>query len=187
VADPVARSAARLAALVAVPVALLAGIGTFALLRDEPPEPPASSSPPPTPVATGPVEMAAPSLTDREELVCRALLSQLPAVVAGLAQRPVTTGPEQNTAYGEPPVTVACGGPPPAYEPTDLLNPWQGVCWHAAETPDGSVWTVLGREVPVRVSVPTAYDGPFQLVLEFSRPVAETIRSTDTVPSGCRS
>jgi Protein of unknown function (DUF3515) len=185
VADPVARSAARIAALVAVPVALLVGVGSFAVLRAAS-TPEAGEAPSPTPVATGPVEMAAPPLTDREEIVCRALLSQLPAALGGLAQRPVTAGPEQNTAYGEPPVTVACGGPAPAFEPTDQLHPWQGVCWHPAEGPAGSVWTVLGREVPVRVSVPTAYDGPFQLVLEFSRPVAETVRSAGTVPAGCR-
>jgi uncharacterized protein DUF3515 len=187
VADPVTRSAAKLAALVAVPVALLVGIGTFALLRDSP----APDPPPPTPTATGPVPtgpvaMTAPPLSEREQVVCRALLSRLPAALAGLAQRPVTAGPEQNTAYGEPPITVACGGPAPSYEPDAEVNPWEGVCWQPAVTPDASVWTVLGREVPVRVSVPTSYDGPFQLVLEFSRPIAGTIRSADTVPWGCR-
>jgi hypothetical protein len=183
VADPATRSAGALATLIAVPVALLAGLGTFALLRPAPePAEPAS----PTPVATGPVEMAAPELTDREQLVCRALLSQLPAELDGLRQRPVTAGPEQNTAYGEPPITVACGGPPAEYGPTDLLNPWKGVCWHAAEEPDASVWTALGREVPIRVTVPAAYDGPFQHVVEFSLPIARTVRSApDTAPSGC--
>lgn len=166
-----------------MPVALLVGIGTFALLREPAGEP---EEPAPTqPAPTTPVEMAAPPLTEREELVCRALLSQLPAEVDGLVRRPVTAGPEQNTAYGEPPITVACGGPPAEYEPTDELHPWSGVCWHAAEEPDVSVWTALGREVPVRVTVPAAYDGPFQQVLEFSRPIAETVRSADTVPSGC--
>jgi hypothetical protein len=183
VADPTSRSAAKLATLVAVPVALLVGIGTFLLLRPAPAGEPAAPSP--TPVATGPVEMAAPPLTDRESVVCRALLSRLPADLDGLAQRPVTAGPEQNTAYGEPPITVACGGPPASYAPTDQLNPWNGVCWHAVEEPDASVWTALGREVPVRVTVPASYDGPFQHVLEFSRPVAETVRSADTAPSGC--
>jgi uncharacterized protein DUF3515 len=185
VADPVTRSAAKLAALVAVPVALLVGIGTFAMLRDSP-APDSPATPPPTPVATGPVAMTAPPLTEREQVVCRALLSRLPGTVDGLAQRPVTAGPEQNTAYGEPPITVACGGPAPSYEPDAEVNPWEGVCWHPAVTPESSVWTVLAREVPVRVTVPAAYGGPFQLVLRFSRPIAETVRSSDTVPWGCR-
>lgn len=186
-ARPVPRSAVLLATLVAVPVAVLAGLGTFAVLRDTTSPPPvAVTTSPPAPVPTGPVEMAAPPLTDREELVCRALVSQLPTELDGLAQRQVTAGPEQNTAYGEPPVTVACGGAPPSFQPTDQLHPWEGVCWHPSETPTGSVWTALGREVPVRVTVPTSYDGPFQLVLEFSRPIAETVRSQpDGMPSGC--
>jgi hypothetical protein len=183
VPDPTTRSAAKLATLIAVPVAVLVGIGTLALLRPstEDPAPPAS----PTPVPTAPVAMAAPALTEREQLVCRALLSQLPDEIDGLTQRPVTAGPEQNTAYGEPPITLSCGGPPAEYGPTDELNPWEGVCWHGAEEPDGSVWTALGREVPVRVRVPASYDGPFQHVLTFSRPIAETVFSADTAPSGC--
>jgi hypothetical protein len=188
VADPVTRSAARLAALIAVPVALLVGAGTFALLNDDaepaatPPSPTATATAP-GPVPTEPVEMAAPVLTEREEVVCRALASQLPAEVDGLVQRPVTAGPEQNAAYGEPPITVACGPPPAAYEPTDQLYPWKGVCWHPAEEPDGggTVWTTLGREVPVRVRVPAGYEAPFQHVLEFSETVAATVRTSDRV------
>jgi hypothetical protein len=186
VADPVSRSAALIAALVAVPVALIVGVVTFALLSGGLRDAPETAAPDPSaPVPTTPVEMAAPPLTEREEVVCRALLSQLPPVLDGLPQRPVTAGPEQNAAYGEPPITVACGGPPPRYAPTDELHPWSGVCWHPAETPDATVWTTLDREVPVRVTVPAAYEGPFQHVLEFSTPIAETIRSADTAPSGC--
>ena len=181
-ADPVTRSAARLAALLALPVALLVGAGTFALLNDDadpaatPPSPTATT---PGPVPTEPVEVAAPALTEREGIVCRALASQLPAEVDGLVQRPVTDGPEQNAAYGEPPITVTCGPPAAAYEPTDQLHPWGGVCWHP--NPDGTVWTALGREVPVRVRVPAAYEAPFQHVLEFSETVAATVLTTEQV------
>jgi Protein of unknown function (DUF3515) len=184
VPDPATRSAAKLATLIAVPVALLVGIGTFALLRPSA-ESPDAVVPPSQPVPTTPVEMAAPALSEREELVCRALLSQLPAELDGLAQRQVTAGPEQNTAYGEPPITLACGGPQASYPPTAEVNPWEGVCWHPAEEPDASVWTALAREVPIRVTVPASYDGAFQYVVEFSRPIAETVFSTDDVPSGC--
>jgi GNAT superfamily N-acetyltransferase len=37
-------------------------------------------------------------------------VSQLPATVRDLTQRPVTAGAEQNAAYGDPALTVACGG-----------------------------------------------------------------------------
>lgn len=184
--DPTTRSAAKLATLIAVPVAVLVGIGTFALLRPPAGEPDPTPSPTPAqPVPTTPVEMAAPDLTDREELVCRALLAHLPDELDGLVQRPVTAGPEQNTAYGEPPITLACGGPPVAYEPTAKVHPWEGVCWHPVQEPDASVWTALAREVPVRVTVPGSYDGPFQHVLEFSRPIVQTVPAAGTPPAGC--
>jgi hypothetical protein len=192
VADPVSRSAARLAALIAVPVAMLAGAGTLALLSgplgaDPAAEPtPAPTTTAPAPVPTGPVELPAPSLTERAELVCRALVSQLPDDLDGLVQRPVTAGPEQNAAYGEPPITIACGAPPAEYRPTDQVHPWAGVCWHAVEEPDASVWTALAREVPVQVRVPASYDGPFQHVLAFSVVIAATVPSAGTAPAGCQ-
>src|SRR5690606_34132777 len=103
--DPVTRSAARLAALVAVPVAVLVGIGSLRVLvnaADSPPESPPSSAP--ARVVTDPVEMWTRELTEWEEVVCRALWAQVPAEVDGWAQRPVTAGSEQNAAYGEPPI-----------------------------------------------------------------------------------
>lgn len=184
--DPVARSAARLAALVALPVAVLTGIAVFALFqagnRDATP---ADSPSPARPAATGPVELAAPELTERQRVVCRALLSQLPGDLDGLPQRPVTAGPEQNAAYGDPPVTVACGVPPAVYPPTAQLFVLSGVCWYADEQPDGTVWTTVDREVPVRVRVPDSYDGPSQQVVPVSEPVLESIRSIDELPTGC--
>ena len=184
--DPVTRSAARLAALVALPVAVLAGIGVFALFQTGDRDgPPASSPSPAPPAATGPVEIAAPELTERQQVVCRALLSRLPEDLDGLPQRPVTAGPEQNAAYGDPPVTVACGVPAADYPPTAALFVLSGVCWYPVEKPDGTVWTTVDREVPVRVRVPAGYDGPSQQVVPVSDPVLESIRSIDELPTGC--
>ncbi|HLU44332.1 MAG TPA: DUF3515 domain-containing protein [Natronosporangium sp.] len=182
--DPVTRSAARLAALVAVPVAVLVGIGSLLLLgnaADSPSESPPSSAP--APVVTDPVEMSTRELTEWEEVVCRALLAQVPAEVDGLAQRPVTAGSEQNAAYGEPPITLECGVEA-GYQLTDQVFPGSGVCWHATEQEDATVWVTLDREVPVRVTVPNHYDAPYQRVIEFSPVIIETIRSAEG-PSGC--
>jgi hypothetical protein len=183
-------SAARLAALIAVPVAVLAGFGLFIVLTnvlDPPPAAPPSPPPdPPSAVATGPVTTQARELDEREETVCRAVLSQLPAEVGGLAQRPVTAGAEQNAAYGEPPLTLACGGLETGYRPTDTVYPLPGgVCWHLAEGEGQSVWTSLDREVPVRVSVPASYDGAGQLVTALTSTIARTIRTADDLPPGC--
>ena len=196
--DPVARSAARLAALVAVPLAMLAGVVAFGWLSGAlgdgsgPAGPPATpTAPVPTaavptpPVPTAPVEMAAPELTEREMVVCRAVLALLPVDLDGLVQRRVTAGPEQNAAYGDPPVTVACGVPAVEVPPTGSVWGLSGVCWYAVEEPDRTVWTTVDREVPVQVRVPAGYDGPGQRVVPVSTTFRETVRSIDDPPSGC--
>jgi hypothetical protein len=198
VADPVLRGAARWATLVAVPLALLAGIGTFVLLDGTgsgSDAPDASGSPGPdravasaTPAATGAVTVTAPALPARARTVCRALVSQLPAALRDRPPRPVTAGSEQNAAYGEPPITVACGVPPATFPPTDIVYALDRVCWHAARGTDGgSVWTTVDREVPVRVAMPAAYEQPGQWVIELSAPVIATVPTVpaDRIPTGC--
>jgi hypothetical protein len=189
VADRDARHAARWATLIAVPLALLAGVLAFVLLNSRggdggaEPSPRATS---PRPQGTSAVTMAAPPLGERAAVVCRALLSRLPDGIRDLTRRPVTAGPEQNAAYGDPPVTLACGGPPPAVAPTDFLLGMDAVCWHTATTPNGTIWTTVDREVPVRVNVPARYEQPAQWANEFSAAVVAAIASIDDIPSGCR-
>lgn len=175
-ADPVTRSTAKIAALVAVPVGLLAGVGVFLLLANVWH----------TPADTGPVTMAERELTAREELVCRALLSQVPEQVRDRGQRAVTDGPEQNTAYGDPPMTVECGVPAVQVAPTDQVWPLDGVCYHATEDDDASVWVTIDREVPVRVTVPNEYDGAGQWVAELSPTIVDTVLPGEQIPTGCR-
>jgi hypothetical protein len=189
VADQVSRRAARWATLVALPVALIVGVLVFSLLSGRggdggsAPGPAATS---PEGRATGPVTMAAPPLDERAAVVCRALLSALPDRVRDLPRRPVTAGPEQNAAYGDPPITVACGVPAPAVGRTDLLLGMDGVCWHPAETPDRTVWTTVDRQTPVRVTVPSVYAQPAQWANEFSAAVLAAVPSASAVPPGCR-
>ncbi len=187
-ADDVTRRAARLATIITVPVVLVAGVLAFVLLRGVGggggAEPGRSAAP--RVQATGPVTMPAPRLTARQTTVCRALLSQLPHALRDLPQRPVTAGPEQNAAYGDPAITLACGTTLPSYPPTDTVLGLDGVCWYAAEGAAGSSWTTLDREVPVTVTVPAGYDQPSGWVIQFSTPVAAAIPSAAKVPYGCR-
>jgi hypothetical protein len=147
---------------------------------------PAPVSAAPRAKSTGPVALPAPSLDDRRAAVCRALVARLPATVRDLNRRPVGAGPEQNAAYGDPAITVACGGAVPSIVPTATVYPLSGVCWYAAVRPDVTVWTTLDREVPVQVTVPRWYDAPGQWVIEFSAPVLAAVPSTASgVPVGC--
>jgi hypothetical protein len=184
VADQVTRGAARLAALIAVPVALVAGLVAFWTLGRS-----GSDSPGPTlpsVQATGPVAMAAPPLSDDTAVACRALLSRLPDALRDRPRRPVTAGPEQNAAYGDPAATLACGaGPRPSIAPTDDLLVMDGVCWYEADEKDGTTWYAVDRQVPVTVHFPAAYQPPAQWAIQFSDPIALSLNPITDTPAGC--
>ena len=179
--DPVRRSAARTATLVAVPLAIAVAVIsllTFGGFGTDPPVPPG-------PAATGPVTMTAPALPPEVVPVCRQIVADLPETVAGHARRPVTAGPEQNAAFGDPPITLACGAPAPTFPATDDVYTLSGVCWHAVPGGDTTAWTTVDRAVPVTVTVPGPSDGSGQSVLPFSEAVGPNDPRLETFPSGC--
>jgi hypothetical protein len=195
--DRTTRTAALWATVVAVPVAVLVGVLLFLQISPGGGPEPAATATSPMAVPAAPVQMAAPELSERAAQVCLAVTSQLPTAVRNLPARKVSAGPEQNAAYGEPPLTVACGVPQPqmcasvAGGPdcvpldTELLI-MNRVCWYAKQNPDAAVFTTMDREVAVQVTVPTSYPQPAQWANEFSDIVVATDRSrTEGVPSGC--
>lgn len=183
--DPVTRTAALWATAVAVPVALLAG---WLLLSSATGRPAAAPSPSATPGvrSTAPVAMPAPTLAGAAAGVCRTLLVNLPGQLRDLPRRRVGAGPEQNAAYGDPPVTVACGSAPAVVRPTDLLFVANGICWHTLQVDGAAVLTTVDRTVPVRVTVPAPYGQPVQWANGFAAAVTGAVpRSTAAVPTGC--
>ncbi|WP_089015688.1 DUF3515 family protein [Micromonospora inositola] len=184
--DRTTRRAALVAALVALPVTVAVAGFTFAKLApEEPAAAPAPSATAARPQSTAPVELPAPTLAERPATVCRALVSQLPDQVRDLAQRPVTAGPEQNAAYGDPALTVACGGTPPIVAPTDEVWSVNKVCWHAVQEADATVLTTVDREAPVRVRVPRQYEQPLQWVSPISDAIVSAVPSAKSAPAGC--
>jgi hypothetical protein len=172
--DPVRRSAARLATLVAVPVALAVGLASLwfsGVLRPAP--------------DTSPVTMAAAPLDTDATVICRAVVARLPEAVRDRARRPVTAGAEQNAAYGDPPLTLACGAAAPVVAPTAEVYPLSGVCWVAQPEGGGTVWTTVDRQVPVAVTVPGPSEGSAQSVIPFAAAVGAADPRLATPPSGC--
>ncbi|MFG1871827.1 DUF3515 family protein [Micromonospora arborensis] len=185
--DRTIRGAALLATLIALPITLLVALLAFTKLT---PDTPAAA---PTPSATtarvqstDPVQMAAPALATRPATVCRALLSQLPTGIRDLAQRPVTAGPEQNAAYGDPALTVACGGTEPTFPSTDEVWTVNRVCWHLAEETEATVLTTVDRETLITVRVPRSYEQPLQWVSPISSTIVAAVPSGGAIPSGCQ-
>ncbi|WP_067505355.1 DUF3515 family protein [Actinoplanes sp. TFC3] len=196
--DRTTRKAALWATLIAVPVTVLAGLGIFSQIGSTDDKPAAQPSATQPAIVPGtPVQMAAPKLSARQAEVCLAVTSQLPTKVRDLVARKVSAGPEQNAAYGEPALTVACGGTQPATcqsmtatsrcvpMDTELMN-MNRVCWYADQRADATVFTTMDREVPVTVTVPQQYEQAAQWANEFSDIVVETDKSRSSgVPSGC--
>jgi hypothetical protein len=171
-ANATTRRAARTATLIALPVALLAGLGGYWAMGG-------FRAPPRTPTvaASGPVDVAASPLAGRTADVCRALLAKLPDTLAELRRRPVRKGPEQNGAYGDPPVTIACGTAGPSVPPDGQLFVLNTVCWYAEQRADAAVWTLQNREVPMTVTVPGHYSGPSRFVIALSGPISSAVPS----------
>jgi hypothetical protein len=183
-------SAARLALVVALPVAVLAGLASLwafgAFDRSGASAPGTSPAVSPHAGATSAVDVPAGPLSARAVAVCRAVLAKLPDGVRDAPRRPVIDGAEQNAAYGDPPLTVACGAPAVSVAPDGEVALLSGVCWHALRaSADTTVWTTLDREVPVRITVPAAYESPGQGVIAFSAPLAAADPPLKSPPRGC--
>jgi hypothetical protein len=200
-ADSATRGAALWATVIAVPVAVLVGLVAFWQItpQDGDGAAAAPSASAPVAVPSTPVQLAAPGLDARTTQVCLAVTSQLPTELRGLPGRKVTAGPEQNAAWGEPPVTLQCGVTQPTMcervdgghagcVPLDAtMLAMDGVCWWAEDGPATDVFTTMDREVAVQVSVPGSYNQTGQWANEFSEPVVKTVKSTTKgVPSGCK-
>jgi hypothetical protein len=197
--DPSMRGAALWAAVIAVPVAIAVGLLIFwQVMPSSDTTPEAKASATAAPVPSTPVEMAAPKLTARAAQACLAVTSQLPMKVRDLPARKVSSGPEQNAAYGEPPITVSCGVPQPTLcervdgghagcVPLDAtMLKMNGVCWYGVEGKATDEFTTMDREIAVRVNVPSSFNQTAQWANEFSDTVVKTVLSkTKGVPTGC--
>jgi Protein of unknown function (DUF3515) len=198
--DPTMRGAALWAAVIAIPIAIAVGLLIFWKIAPSGGTTPEAQSSASAPVAvpSTPVRMAAPKLTGRAAQACLAVTSQLPMKVRDLPARRVSAGPEQNAAYGEPPITVSCGVPQPTLcervdgghagcVPLDAtMLKMNGVCWYGQDLPASDIFTTMDREVAVQVSVPSSYEQTGQWANEFSDAVVKTILSkTKGVPTGC--
>ena len=186
--DPARASAARLATLIALPVALIVGVASLwstGALGEREPDTAATSAP----QATSAVRVPETSLSRTAEAVCRGLIAKLPETVRTAQRRPVEADTadvtEQAAAYGDPAIVLSCGAPAAA-NPSGTYFGLSGVCWYAAQaSADETVWTTVDRQVPVRVTVPAAYAQPGQWVINFSAPIAAADPPLADPPPGC--
>lgn len=187
-ADPVTRGAARMALLIALPLALVAGLLAFWQLGGFSGGSGGSARPgaSPTPGATGTVDLPIPSLDSADATMCLAFIAQLPDKLRDRPQRPVSAGGnQQNAAYGDPPITVECGGGPTTSYPPDGAILLTGVCWWYDEQPTGTAWSTLDRQVRIRVTFPAGFTGQADWIQEFTNPIVASVPSLPQLPSVC--
>ena len=108
---------------------------------------------------SAPVRLDDPPVDDATRQTCTSLLAALPATLLGSARREVTG--TLGAAWGDPPITVACGiAEPTGLTPTATCLEVDGVGWWPQPGQGGQVYTTLGRQVVVQVGVPSAYGEP---------------------------
>lgn len=179
--SPTPRSTVLLAAVLGLPVAVLAGLAVFLLLRPDPPatraEPAATATTvrPPVPSATVPVPPL-PSVAAGVTHVCRALSAALPESLDGRTRRATDGDPVRIAAWGEPPVVLGCGVGPSAPTAGAQLVEVNGVAWVDTAVAGATVYTSVGRVVTLQVRVPAReVDESGQTVLV---PLAAAVRET---------
>jgi len=173
--------AAVTATLVAVPLAVLAGLGMYWWSGGF------AGTAEPTAAASGPVTVdlstsSGPStVSANTETVCRALLANLPVTLDEHASRPVSpaASAERAAAWGDPPIVLRCGVGPPA---TTTGSAGQtltvdGVTWLVTEGEKVTFLRATGLSVAVDVRIPAPHNEgrSGSLLRALAKPVVESV------------
>jgi hypothetical protein len=169
---PTRRGAARLAAFVALPVAVVAGLAFFAFQSASLPAPAAS----PTVTASGPVKVAAPPAVPAASVaLCGKTIGSLPITLDGKHSRAVTQAPDRVVAWGDPPVVLRCGVAAVTYPPDAQLLAINGVTWYGRAVGSNVVFTSVDRTVPIEITVPANKGNPSDPIATLSVPIGRSV------------
>lgn len=184
------RLPAVVATVVAVPVAVVAGVFVFNAMA------PAAEDSHLAQADLSPVSVGVPELSEEAAVVCLALTATAPESAGGLAARPVEGDAEGDgaggtgiaaaevvMAYGDPATVATCGAEPVVVEDTAPVFKLNGVCWFSDEA--GREWTTLDRQVPVSVSVPEENEQPVDVLNDLSTVIGEKVPAAADAPTGC--
>ncbi|NJC73784.1 DUF3515 family protein [Planosporangium thailandense] len=176
------RGAALAASIVAIPLAILVGI-LLVLIGQRHIQGTTGTKPQSLP--TTPVTMDVRSLAPDESTACRKFISRLPQSMLDAKRRSVTTGREENAAYGQPAITVRCGVAAPTIAQDETVWNLSGICWVARPARGSTTWTTVDRVVPVQVVVPDSYAGQGQYIQVLTADVGGTLTVSQDIPTGC--
>jgi hypothetical protein len=129
----------------------------------------------------GLVQVDEPTLEPADRATCDAVLASLPDQVLESTTRPTRPG-VLSRAWGDPAIVLRCGVPtPPGLTPTSECVEVNGVGWFREEADGGTLFTTIGRAVPVEVGVPAGYAPEVDVLVD----LAAAIEAHDPLVQPC--
>ncbi|MDQ1725093.1 MAG: hypothetical protein QOG52_2121 [Frankiaceae bacterium] len=122
----------------------------------------------------GLVSVTAPTPTGSAIGQCTALLAKLPASVDGLTRRD-TSSTAFVAAWGDPTVTLRCGGDVLSPDPTASLVDAGGVTWRVRQAGDVVEWLSENRVTRVEVRVPLSNTAQENVMSDIGNAVRDAI------------
>jgi len=118
-----------------------------------------------------------PAVSGVAAYTCAALHGALPDEVLGKTVTATNPRSPYTAAWGDPSIVLRCGVPTPAaLTPTSQLITVDGVDWLPEQLTGGYLFTTVGRELNVEVSVPSAYSPEADALADLSSVVAKMDR-----------
>jgi len=133
-------------------------------------------------VATGcgaqTVRMDPPEADEATARTCAGLVGSLPDTLLDAERAQVRPESELTAAWGDPAIGLRCGVPRPvALAPDSLLQEVNGVAWLPQPEDAPTLYTAVGHEAYVELSVPPAHGAPAGALSTVSDLVAEHVPS----------
>ncbi len=134
--------------------------------------------------STGPVALTPPTAAASPAGRCARLHAALPAALDGHPRRATDPASPLTAAYGDPPITLRCGGPlppiltpgSPSYDPLAQQDVVNGVGWVFETIPHGHRFTTYQRTANVELTVPDHYDpNAVNPLVDLAAPIKATI------------
>jgi hypothetical protein len=125
-----------------------------------------------------------PDLSGTEAYACATLHSKLPDEVEGHTVTALDPRSPYTAGWGQPTIVWRCGVPVPStLTPTSQTIVVDGVEWFPEKLTDGYLFTTVGRQLTVDVSVPSAYSPEAGALVDLSPSVAAQIPLVSPSPS----
>ncbi|MDT0304691.1 DUF3515 domain-containing protein [Streptomonospora wellingtoniae] len=126
--------------------------------------------------SAGAVEMPAPTPGPAAEQMCRALVDRLPQTLFDQDRVGVRPETPYATAWGDPPIALRCGvGSPAGLRPDSQLTVVNEIAWLPGSAERPELFTAVGREAYVEMTVPASYGAPAEGLVKVSNLIKQEI------------